>query len=816
MAKKPLSPDAPIEFNINDLVGEIQKLNPFGRHVTLGSAIPQRELVPFYHHVLNLITYNGFPFGCIHEFFGHSQTGKCLVGSTLLTADNGAIYKMSELIQPEKWTKDQLQLPEHTLLEEDAWYICKNSRVFRNGEGKAERAYRWYYGGKQKCISLLMDNGLNVTGTPEHVIPVASAFDESGNVLSQTELSLEEINKRVNAGEEVKLLMPVSIPTEDFINAPFADIPGPYKARSRMGEAPRLTTGFILGYLSHKLLLDQRAANGLRVVATTKAGEAERINATTNNQVVNALSLWNYANTYNKPSDNSLNDPRVAKWFADYQALGTDLRTVEVPACIRTAHPYVRFEYIRGLLNASSPAYTSLHFTTYSKAFAHQLNALLLGLGIVPLHHHAVVNGRVVWEFTFLPYQNELLLKLMNPVALSSEVFITCQERCYNENILWREIDPAPEPGSVVMHTCKVLRAGMLNNKYPVYDLEMPETHHYTANGFASHNSFFMYRMAAEAQRIYPNTVILMIDKENAYNADRGAQLSLNNNQIIYYPAYTVGMPSDVVGIVEDVQNYLVKKFEKSGVPHVIAIVDSIAAFKSGVKRGSENMGKSAKHWHEAFREAMDTMFPNVMMLVSNHVTFNPNVMFGSNLTKAQANATNYYRSCGIGLEHGKPILDENGDRIGEWLVVVVDKSRQGPSYRKAMIPFFYDQTKSTPMDGYLRFLAARGILQPKNVDEFKKCKQKTLIYKAPNGESFTMMEDKPYEVLAQFPQLYYTEYPKFGGGAWASDLEQDAIDTIQSAFNTQTQEDQILEGGSLMPVGGDVQANIANLITEE
>ena len=780
MAKKQETEEIPI-FSMADLVKEIKKIGD-GRYnfMTPASQMKMGDVIPFYYHVLNLITYGGFPYGGIHEFFGHSQTGKCLVGSTLLTGPTGELVKMEELMMPRD---SAVPLPPHTLLEDDTWYRLKEAISVLNNQYREEVFSRFYYGGKREVISLLLGNYMQVVGTPDHHLTVFYGGQEQ-------DMSIENIVALVRKGEKVETLVPVpSSPLYEQLGAAHETLVGPYKKRLRGGGG--FSAAYVAGVLCRRVQYNPSYSEQLRVVGLPKVDDVFAENSNTRgavrNFVNNVLSEWNQAQTV------SLEDPKLLDWCVENEILGTSVYTAEIPRCIRMGTCRDRFDFLCGVLRTGELVQNRIKITTRSQAFFQQLYMLSLGLGIVPFATTGISCGsRTAWSLEFSPLHNELLLvKALEPRRFDDEKLVDLTKRCELLRKDYAVLDSAfPFPlldgvlagGQKIMRV-PILRGTLLNNHYPVYDVEMPETHHYIANGVKSHNSYYMYRMAAMSQRMFPDTVVMMLDKENAYNPDRGAQLGLNNDTVLHYPSHTIGMPADVVLAVSDMQNFLLKKY-KTGVPHLLVILDSIAAFKSGANYGKENMGKSAKHWHEAFRELMDLMYTNVMMLVANHVTYNPNVMFGSNETKAQSNATNYYRTCGIGLEHGRKILNEHGDVIGENMLAIVDKTRSGPSFRKAYIPFLFDQSKCTPLDGYLRFLSSRGILEPSNKEDYKKFKTKTLLYHAPGlDKPIQLMDDQPAEVIAKYPQLYFNTYPEFGGGDWVAGQEDGMLEDMQAAF---------------------------------
>jgi RecA/RadA recombinase len=295
----------------------------------------------------------------------------------------------------------------------------------------------------------------------------------------------------------------------------------------------------------------------------------------------------------------------------------------------------------------------------------------------------------------------------------------------------------------------------------PVYDIEMPDTHMYMANNFYSHNSYFMYELLSQAQQIYKPTVGIIVDREGAYYPKRGEQIGIDNSLVVQSQPRDTPLPRNAVDFIETSINWVRKHKKEGEEPKIIVLIDSLASFDKDVSRDKSDMGKGAQAWHEAFRDILNFMDKDIMVLFSNHVTYKPTI-YGDNRTKSGGEAGNYYRSCGLALSRKLKIVDstKGNEVIGDRIYAVVDKTRRGPAFREVILPIYYDN--GVPIyGGYLWMLASRGIITPSNKDDFKKGKGR--LYKYTKGDqTFSFVEGRELQILEKFPELIFDKYPDY------------------------------------------------------
>lgn len=706
-----------------DLSGIIKSIKATGlSNISLASDTNMGELIPFKNKVMNLISEGGFPYGHIHEFFGKSQTGKCVGGETLLYTDKGMI-PIEDLFSPLLQRADPMRthifrlqtLPIHTLLEPDSWYKLKEPLQVLNAEGKFETCTRIYYGGKQLTRVCYTVHGLHLSGTQEHKI---------------------ELQKRVN--KQIK-----DFPLQDV--APLIkDNKFKYGTPITIGKRVYGSYCKLTDFQEYIISLDPDVAYAfgkfsMSLVVTNYFGPK----LIRNKKVIFEEGLKILQNKY--PFIN-YDDNNFIRWLLFNEVIIATSDTVEIPSCIKQAPREIVLAYLAGVLSSGEIEQGTIKIRTKAFHLAHQVLTALMNEGCFPM---LTVNTKAN-NYTLKVDINTLGEICDYIVHYSSEYEEIKQIEQLNLSTPRIEFDLLR----------KVYRSTI---EVPVYDIEMKTTHKYYAGGFNAHNSYFMYELLAQSQKLYKPTFGIIIDKEGAYNKAWGQQIGINNKMTLYVPPYSVATPSDVVEYVDKAYNIIMKKYANLN-PYIFVIIDSMAAFTAGVARGKANMGKSAKNWHESFRDLGNFIGDHLMIIVSNHVTINPNVMFGDPSTKTSGTAIDFYRTCGIALEEKRLIknVNKNNEVVGKYLQVLVDKTRLGPSYKQANIPFYF-KGGVQELGGYIRFLVSRGYLEPKNKAEFKSHKSKTCIY-VKDGVAHTITEGKEEEVLASFPELNFDTYPEFKG----------------------------------------------------
>ena len=269
-----------------------------------------------------------------------------------------------------------------------------------------------------------------------------------------------------------------------------------------------------------------------------------------------------------------------------------------------------------------------------------------------------------------------------------------------------------------------------------------------------SGKTLMLQKMLANAQETY-DAIGIWLDRENAYTNARAGELGINNEQVIL--AKPIDIPT-VKSAEEFLKTTLTKTREKFPEAYIFVAKDSVSAFMKD--QTGEDMGKKAKHLHDLFRAVLPLIDDKVSFHFTNQVTFSPGVMFGDTKTTTGGEGPKYYTTYRVALTDKNKIKDDKrgGEIVGNYIHYYVVKTRLGPSHRSITIPFYYKEG-IPELGGYVRMLANRGYVKPKNVAEFNKFKQKTVIYK---DKQYT--EDNVEKLLADNPELLFDTWPEWGG----------------------------------------------------
>lgn len=295
-----------------------------------------------------------------------------------------------------------------------------------------------------------------------------------------------------------------------------------------------------------------------------------------------------------------------------------------------------------------------------------------------------------------------------------------------------------------------------------------------------SGKTLLMCSTAKSAQRVNEDCIVVILDRENAYDVPRLLRLGLDPKRTIIIPARDIPTPTAAYEVmcnilyeidgsavmeeafskerdalrvkftkekdkakgktIQDKIKTLTNKIEKiselrkkamaSGFgrffdtgysPHVVFIIDSIPAFAEKQDM-VEDQGRRAKMWHGILRRFTAVLDPKVMLLVSNHITYKPGT-YGSGETKSTGVAVDYYRDCGIKCMGIHSIYDANGVHIGEMLGVEVDKTRRGISNAHTFFPVMRDGVNY--YSGVLGYALYIGVAELANKTAYKDGKGK-------------------------------------------------------------------------------------------
>lgn len=273
--------------------------------------------------------------------------------------------------------------------------------------------------------------------------------------------------------------------------------------------------------------------------------------------------------------------------------------------------------------------------------------------------------------------------------------------------------------------------------------------------GFSgSGKTTIMQKMLADAQKKYGAWGV-WVDREKAWHNDRAEFLGIDLNKVIVLdPLDIVNIP-DATQALDDILSQLPENEYK------FICIDSISAFADTAKIDKADMGKKAQQTHRLFRTILPYINKKGSLNFSNHVTFKLDVMFGDKTTTTGGEAPKYYTSYRLRLDDRKVIVDvnKNNEKIGNWIKATIIKTRSGPALRDIYFPHYY-KTGIPYYGGYVRLLADRNYVEPKNKKEFNSFKQ-TLVKHGDRHYTESDIENN----IKQFPELIFNKYPEWNEG---------------------------------------------------
>jgi len=630
---------------------------------------------------IDLLLGGGLPWTCIHEFYGLSKTGKCVGRHTVIFADGWKT--IGEVLYP--FASKSLDL-----LEYDKWYGLKKPTLVGSPSGKTTLVNNIYNGGVRRCRAIITHYG-NLVATPEHRLGTSAGDLKVGKLI-----------------------------VGDFVE---------FNVGHRYyGEAE-------CGNLELLAVMTAAAMSG-------NYNQVEDLIA----RLLHPASEGSYAYTvlyrYFPREVHSLSKlPKISRAITEFISIIDKLKSIgfthvtDLPYVIRVAKREVILEFLSYLFLAFRSMNTLRVAENVGKSLVHLrlantvgvniFNSLLLNEGLVPI---VTVKGKIRRMSLDIDVYNAFARMLSKKLMVSP----------LNDSI--KELYKIFASDNPPVSKRRVRITNIYEDIDEVFDIEIPEGHYYIANGFVSHNSYMMQKALGKAQAKDENVVGIALDRENGYVRCRAMETGIVEERLIYIPAEKIPTIDDCFEKIFE----LIMQFRSSSkgekIP-LIFIVDSLDSFAvSGTDTGEER-GRRAKQFHKGFRTLIPMLSNKIMVLVSNHVTYNPGVMFGNKKTKSGGVAIDNYRDVGIELSNRSKFI-EKGMTEGYFIKAHVDKARRVPIHRETML--YLDFKKGIhQLSGYLHVLAKyTDLIKPSNQDTFKKYdKFPMFLYKNIGGNEIKISE---------------------------------------------------------------------------